>query len=64
LVEYLVERMPHFMVPRYYELIDALPKTPTMRVKKHVLRERGNSDATWDREAAGLHVSRDGLARR
>jgi crotonobetaine/carnitine-CoA ligase len=64
LVEHVVERMPHFMVPRYYELIDALPKTPTMRVKKHVLRERGNSDATWDRETAGLHVSRDGLARR
>jgi len=64
LVEYLVERMPHFMVPRYYELIDALPKTPTMRVKKHVLRERGNSEGTWDREAAGLHVSRDGLAKR
>ena len=64
LVEYLVERMPHFMVPRYYELTDALPKTPTMRVQKHVLRERGNSDATWDRESAGLHVSRDGLARR
>jgi crotonobetaine/carnitine-CoA ligase len=64
LVEYLAGRMPHFMVPRYYELIDALPKTPTMRVMKHLLRDRGNGDATWDREAAGLHISREGLARR
>ena len=64
LVEYLAERMPYFMVPRYYERIDALPKTPTMRVMKHVLRSRGNSEATWDREAAGLHISREGLARR
>lgn len=64
LVEYLAERMPHFTVPRFYELIDELPKTPTMRVRKHVLRERGNTEATWDREAAGLHVSREGLARR
>jgi len=64
LVEDLVGRLPHFMVPRYYELTDALPKTPTMRVQKHVLRARGNSERTWDREVAGLRVTRDGLVRR
>ena len=40
------DRMAHpaharFMVPRYIEFIDALPKTPTDRVKKKDLRERG-----------------------
>ena len=64
LVAYLAERLPHFMVPRFYELVDGLPKTPSMRVQKHVLRERGNSERTWDREVAGLRVTRDGLVRR
>ena len=30
--------MPYFMVPRYLELADELPKTPTQKVHKHVLR--------------------------
>lgn len=61
LLEFLAARMPHHMVPRYYELVDALPKTPTQRVQKHLLRARGNTIATWDRVAAGYRVTRAGL---
>jgi crotonobetaine/carnitine-CoA ligase len=61
LVRYLVPRTPHFMIPRYFEVIEALPKTPSHRVQKHLLRERGHSPATWDRDAAGLRVTRNGL---
>jgi crotonobetaine/carnitine-CoA ligase len=46
--------MAYFMVPRYVEIIDALPKTQTGKIQKFELRERGNSDATWDRVAAGV----------
>ena len=60
LTEFLIERMPYFMVPRYVELADALPKTPTQKVLKHVLRERGVAEGVWDREAAGIIVRRDG----
>jgi crotonobetaine/carnitine-CoA ligase len=42
--------LPRFARPRYVELLDALPKTPTERVQKAVLRERGVRDSTWDRE--------------
>ena len=41
-----------------------LPRTPTQKVRKVVLREEGITAATWDREAAGFKVTRDGLARR
>ncbi len=61
LIEFLVPRMPHFMVPRYVEVVDELPKTQTMRVQKFLLRQQGNTDRTWDREAAGLKVTRAGL---
>lgn len=47
--EFLSDRLPAFMQPRYLELADALPKTPTSRVRKHLLRDQGNSAATYDR---------------
>lgn len=61
MVRFLAERMPHYMVPRFYEVASELPKTPSMRVRKHVLRERGNSESTWDAVASGLRVTRTGV---
>ncbi|MGW0576987.1 AMP-binding protein [Streptomyces sp. NPDC002920] len=64
IVEKLHQDLPHFMVPRYYELIDALPKNPSMKVQKFLLRDRGNSDATWDVERdGGVRVTKRGLLR-
>lgn len=50
LVEYLIPRMPHFMVPRYVRVIPELPKTPTQKVQKHVIGSEGHSCAHRDRE--------------
>jgi carnitine-CoA ligase len=61
LLQYCVDRMAHFMVPRYFEVVSELPKTPSLRVKKFELRERGNSEATWDRDEHGMRVTRNGL---
>jgi crotonobetaine/carnitine-CoA ligase len=52
LVEFLEPRMAHFMVPRYIAVVTELPKTPTGKVRKHVLREAGVIPGTWDRNAA------------
>ena len=41
---FLRERMPRFMLPKYIEIIDALPKTPTGKIQKHVLREKPVGD--------------------
>lgn len=59
LLEFLRPRMAHFMLPRYIRLVDALPKTPTHKVQKVLLRESGVTAQTWDREAAGIVVKRD-----
>jgi len=48
LVDYLVPRMPRFMVPRYIEFIAELPRTPTGKIQKFQLRERGTGSDTWD----------------
>ena len=55
---FLAERMPYFMVPRYFRFVDALPKTPTERVQKVKLRDEGITSDTWDREEAGVKVKR------
>lgn len=57
----LYRRMPYFMVPRYIEVVDALPWTQTHKVQKAVLRAQGLSDNVWDCEAAGFRITRHEL---
>jgi len=52
LLAFLKDRLPAYMVPRYIEIRTAeLPKTPTGKVQKVLLRASGTKGA-WDREAA------------
>jgi crotonobetaine/carnitine-CoA ligase len=48
---FMSEGLPSFAVPRFIELVDALPKTPSERIEKAKVRERGLSEAAWDAEA-------------
>jgi crotonobetaine/carnitine-CoA ligase len=50
LVEHARAHLAAFAVPRYVEVVDALPLTENGKVRKFVLRERGVGPATWDRE--------------
>ncbi|MFC5342624.1 AMP-binding protein [Brevundimonas staleyi] len=61
LVEWLIPRMTHFMVPRYVRVEASLPKTPTNKIQKTGLRDQGVTPETFDREAAGLVVKRQKL---
>jgi crotonobetaine/carnitine-CoA ligase len=56
LIEFLIPVMPRFMIPRYIEVAEALPKTPTLRVRKVELRNQALNPSTWDREAAGISL--------
>jgi len=56
LISYLQGILPSFMIPRFVAVVDALPKTGSMKVEKGKLRELGISPTTWDREA-GQYVS-------
>ena len=58
LTRFLIDRLPYFMVPRYLEFATELPKTPTQKVHKHLLRDRGVGPDVWDREAAGIVLRR------
>jgi crotonobetaine/carnitine-CoA ligase len=53
LIAFCEPRLPYFAVPRYLEFVSDLPSTESGKVQKYKLRERGVTDKTWDREAAG-----------
>ena len=52
LAQFCEERMAKFMVPRYIDFRESLPKTETHRVQKAVLKKQGITPTTWDREKA------------
>ncbi|MFB6468399.1 AMP-binding protein [Cytobacillus sp. Hz8] len=57
LIQYLVEKLPHYMVPRYIQFVKALPRTPTNKVQKAELLKQDHMGVdTWDRKAAGISV--------
>jgi carnitine-CoA ligase len=58
LIRYCERRLPYFAVPRYVELFDELPLTENGKVRKFHLRERGITEKTWDRDAAGVTIGR------
>jgi carnitine-CoA ligase len=58
LLDFCQGKMAHYAVPRYVEFVESLPKTATQRNQYATLRQRGITEQTWDREAAGYRVAR------
>lgn len=46
--EFCRRKMPRYMVPRYLEAVDAIPKTGTGKVEKVKLQKLGLTPRTWD----------------
>jgi crotonobetaine/carnitine-CoA ligase len=59
-IDYCNRRLPYYMVPRFLDVIDALPKTPSQKVEKYRLKQTAARDRArlWDREAAGIELVR------
>ncbi|MDO8863044.1 AMP-binding protein [Haliea sp. E1-2-M8] len=58
LARHINDNAPYFFVPQYIEIVESLPMTPTQKVRKVELRERGVTNTTWDARAAGFKVTR------
>lgn len=58
LAQYINDNAPYFFVPRYIQFVESLPYTPTNKVQKFLLRERGVTSTTWDARAAGFKPRR------
>jgi crotonobetaine/carnitine-CoA ligase len=58
LMEHCQPRLAYFAIPRYIDVVDELPLTENGKVRKFVLRERGVTATTWDRDASGYVLRR------
>ena len=58
LARFVNDNAPHYLVPRYIDIVDELPHTPTGKIQKFDLRARGVSATTWDRESNHFHLER------
>jgi len=54
LITHLARTLPHYMVPRYIEVLADLPRTPTNKIQRQLLRKAGPGG--WDRVAAGVSI--------
>lgn len=63
LIDFLRPRLAHFMIPRYVRIVAQLPRTPTEKIQKTLLRDEGLTVDTWDREAAGIKIRREQLGK-
>ena len=60
LIAFSAEAMPYYMVPRYVEFRQSLPRTESEKVQKYKLRAEAEARMAdlWDREKAGIKVTR------
>ena len=57
LFEFCAEQLPFFMVPRYLEFVDEIPKTANQKSQRYLLKGR-RSGREVDRETLGIVVRR------
>jgi len=57
-IRWCAEHLAYFKVPRYIEFRDNLPRTPSLRVRKDMLRQERDdlTQGCFDREAAGIRL--------
>jgi crotonobetaine/carnitine-CoA ligase len=53
LIKHCETRLPYFAIPRFIDFATELPVTENGKIRKAVLRDRGVTDTTWDRDASG-----------
>jgi crotonobetaine/carnitine-CoA ligase len=54
LIEFMIPRMPYFMVPRFVRVLPELPKTMSDKVRKTELRAAIDLGQCWDRIGEGI----------
>jgi len=57
LFRFCIAELPFFMVPRYIEFLDEIPKTANQKAQRYVLRQRAGGPH-HDRETLGIQLKR------
>jgi len=58
LMDFCQGKMAYFMIPRYIDFVEKLPKSEVHRIMHRFLKERGITEVTYDREKTGYKIKR------
>lgn len=58
LTEHLARLLPHYMVPRYIEFLPEMPRTPTSKLQRALMKKAAHEGSVWDRKNAGVSLRR------
>lgn len=60
IIAFCSKEMAYYMVPRFLQIVQDLPRNASQKVEKFKLRDSANAnrDQLWDREQAGIKVTR------
>jgi crotonobetaine/carnitine-CoA ligase len=59
LLDFCRDKMADFMIPRFIDLVEKLPKSEVHRIMKRFLKDQGVTETTYDREKAGFREAQD-----
>jgi len=59
LLDFCQGKMAYFMIPRFIDFVEKLPKSEVHRIMKRFLKEQGVSENTYDREKTSYKVERN-----
>ena len=58
LLDFCRDKMADFMIPRFIDFVEKLPKSEVHRIMKRFLKDQGVTQTTYDREKAGYKLSK------
>jgi len=58
LLDFCQDKMADFMIPRFIDFVDKLPKSEVHRILKRFLKDEGVTDTTFDREKKGYEIKK------
>ena len=58
LLDYCQGKMAYFMVPRFINFIETLPKSEVHRTLKQILKDKGVTETTYDREKTDYEIKK------
>lgn len=56
LLRFLVRELPHYMVPRYLQYLEKLPRTVTGKLQRVSLKNNASDASVWDRKAVNISL--------
>jgi len=58
LLDFCQDKMADFMIPRFIDFVEKLPKSEVHRILKRFLKDKGVTETTFDRENEGYEIKK------